>query len=646
VVRFLRKLGGYCRPPHGFFAILGYCSASNMACADVVPVVVTTNINTPIEIDLSFSITNIATPNISIASPPTYGTATIHPDSPLTIIYTPNLNYEGLDNFVYRAINDSGTPEEETVSVLVGENLTGFRITDLTPNSSLYSNMHLADLDGDSDLDLMGETGEPFHVFWNTGNGEFTDSPFQPFYGSAYGDIDNDGDIDSVALSLATIINDGNGVFDVPPPQPVERAPIPSDGGTQKETPKTMALGDLDNDGDLDAFIITDQTNHIALNNGQGEFTETPTPIGNADSTAVKLADLDCDADLDAFVANKGINSVWMNDGSGNFTASNQPFTNSYSTGVELGDMDNDGDVDALVINAYPNQYQIWLNDGNGGFYVNGEPTNTTDYMGSAVLGDIDDDGDLDMFFDFLPDANAVPYSRLVIIYLNSGAGHFAIFDGHDIFNAFSFFEGHRFTTMGDIDGDRDLDFVLGSTPNKVLFNELKQTQYSLLQFKHKSFQTSENSSLATITLSRSGGHAGALSVHFTTMDDTATSGEDYLPVSGELHWEDGDMSDKQFSIEILSDNVMEGNESIAILLRDLMGGAVLDTESTELVISESELISPKGQCNTPRNIGNDTPNASDGGGGGGVNIVFVLVSALVMLFLMWYQTILRRAKC
>ncbi|MDC3252005.1 hypothetical protein OAU96_03780, partial [Planctomycetota bacterium] len=62
--------------------------------------------------------------------------------------------------------------------------------------------------------------------------------------------------------------------------------------------------------------------------------------LGNSDSFDVALGDLDADGDLDAWVANiiGQPNRVWINDGLGNFTDSSQALGNSNSFDVALGD--------------------------------------------------------------------------------------------------------------------------------------------------------------------------------------------------------------------------------------------------------------------------------------------------------------------
>ena len=86
-----------------------------------------------------------------------------------------------------------------------------------------------------------------------------------------------------------------------------------------------LALGDLDSDDDLDAFLVlaNGDDHQIWINNGSGEFSVqgfVPGPLGHG----ITLGDLDADGDLDA-VSGHGYQSngntrIWLNDGSGQFT--------------------------------------------------------------------------------------------------------------------------------------------------------------------------------------------------------------------------------------------------------------------------------------------------------------------------------------
>jgi hypothetical protein len=88
----------------------------------------------------------------------------------------------------------------------------------------------------------------------------------------------------------------------------------------------------------------------------------------------VALGDLDGDGDLDAFMVNTGPsdtgagNTIWLNDGFGVFYDSGYRLGVGYSIDVAMGDLDSDGDLDAFVVNSYFNNPKleksdrVWLN--------------------------------------------------------------------------------------------------------------------------------------------------------------------------------------------------------------------------------------------------------------------------------------------
>ena len=170
---------------------------------------------------------------------------------------------------------------------------------------------------------------------------------------------------------------------------------------------KSVTLGDVDGDGDLDAFVANyNQANRVWLNDGSGTFTDSSQSLGSSESASVTLGDVDGDGDLDAFVANAGqANRVWLNDGSGTFTDSSQSLGNSKSRSVTLGDVDGDGDFDAFVANSQANR--VWLNDGSGTFTDSSQSLGSSNST-SVTLGDVDGDGDLDAFVANIGQANRV----------------------------------------------------------------------------------------------------------------------------------------------------------------------------------------------------------------------------------------------
>ena len=162
---------------------------------------------------------------------------------------------------------------------------------------------------------------------------------------------------------------------------------------------REVALGDLDGDGDLDAFVVNGgtQDNQIytnRINEGMG-FSNAPAVMGLGDaSLGVALGDLDGDGDLDAFVVNGGTqdNQIYtnrINEGMGFTNASTGPNPGNSSSSVALGDLDGDGDLDAFVVNSNNEANQIYTNNGSGGF-TNAPATGANNSSLGVALGDLD----------------------------------------------------------------------------------------------------------------------------------------------------------------------------------------------------------------------------------------------------------------
>lgn len=87
------------------------------------------------------------------------------------------------------------------------------------------------------------------------------------------------------------------------------------------------------------------------------------------------------------------------------------------------------------------------------------------------------------------------------------------------------------------------------------------------VQFTAEAFNVSESATSVAVTVSRTGGSAGAVSVSYTTADGSATAGSDYTATRGVLTWEAGDLANKTITVPIATDAIAESTETFVVVL-------------------------------------------------------------------------------
>ncbi|HYE80395.1 MAG TPA: FG-GAP-like repeat-containing protein, partial [bacterium] len=322
------------------------------------------------------------------------------------------------------------------------------------------------DVDGDGDLDLLvSRRGrQQVTVCLNAGGGAFSVADSVPVglgpQGLAVGDIDGDGDLDFVTANegdktVSVRFNDGAAHFTSPATNPDLSIP---------KRPFDVVLADMDGDGDLDLLSANYSSGSgtpipggtsasslsVCRNDGSGTFGTPADVLVAAQPSTMAVGDLDNDGDLDVITVGYRSErvSVRFNNGLGAFPFRRDIAVAGKPQGVAVGDVDNDGDVDIVTPLPDSRTLVVCYNDGTGRF-----PNSSSVPAGvgtSVALGDLNGDGYLD--------AVSCDYGGVTIpIYTNDQTGHFVadtlLWVGPSSFCV----------TMADVDGDGDLDVLTSS---------------------------------------------------------------------------------------------------------------------------------------------------------------------------------------
>jgi len=282
------------------------------------------------------------------------------------------------------------------------------KATGIAPVQSANDGLAAAfgDIDNDGDLDLFVSDKSNDQLYRNDGNGTWTLKTSDPTgqdglvsLGAAWADYDNDGWIDlAVAMgggvaSTPNLLyrNLQNGSF-----SRITTGAVASSTGYNI----SASWADYDDDGKPDLLLTGD--NLLFHNAGNGAFANiTSTPISTVTGFphGGGWADYDNDGDLDVLIVNiSGDSQLYRNDGGGEFTPVYiSAFSGMSAIGLQWGDFDLDGFIDvALARRSQP--LRVFRNDGNGGFSAFPMPVVPDNYGNTVSWVDYDNDGDLDLF--------------------------------------------------------------------------------------------------------------------------------------------------------------------------------------------------------------------------------------------------------
>jgi len=226
---------------------------------------------------------------------------------------------------------------------------------------------------------------------------------------AGWADYDNDGDLDIYVgkyyhdNELAN--NDGEGGFDLV---------LDLGLGDRRDT-NAFNWVDYDNDGDLDLYVVNrEQENGFYRNelSDGGQFSEIACALTVANTEIGQNAtwgDYDNDGDMDVFVANIGANSLYRNDGDDTFVdvaaaAAVREVGSWLAAMAAWSDYDGDGNLDLYLATGADRQFQqdvLFASNGDGTFRnatAEAAIANTATPHMAAGFGDFDGDGAPDLY--------------------------------------------------------------------------------------------------------------------------------------------------------------------------------------------------------------------------------------------------------
>jgi VCBS repeat-containing protein len=262
----------------------------------------------------------------------------------------------------------------------------------------------------------------------------------------AVGDVNGDGFLDAAVANagvstVSILLGNGGGTF------------TPSADVTVGTTPRSVILADVNGDHALDVVTADAGSNTVSvrLGNGNGSFQAQATFAAGASPIDIESDDFNGDGKRDLVLANFGGTdvSVLLGNGDGTFGAATSYAAGARPRGVAIADLNGDGKRDLVVANQDSNDVSVLLGNGDGTF---GAATSYGALDGSldVSVGDVNGDGRLDL---------VVPafFANHFAVLLGNGDGTFQTQTHFGTGTQFGLFS----SALGDLDHDGILDLAV-----------------------------------------------------------------------------------------------------------------------------------------------------------------------------------------
>ena len=505
---------------------------------------------------------------------------------------------------------------------LLAEHLTDSSPTDLALtqiNAGAQLDLAIAKSNNTGSLDVrLGGVGGAFGPAQTSDGGAYLRS-------IATGDFDGGG-TDMVTAGFASVSflhGNGDGTFQAavnialdpqsPPNNPDPFTPL-------AQTPRSVATGDLNGDGNLDLVVASDiyfsvfngcgwygcyYSNYndgyvnVLLGNGMGGFGPAEVHhLGTFRSpNAVAVGDVNGDTLPDVITANGWDLSVLLGDGLGSVANPIHSGSGSPFTSISLGDVDGDGKVDTVMRSGWG----LSVQKGNGLGSFTAQPTlNLPHSADSAVIGDVNADGKLDLVA-----------AGGISTFTCTNQGWYYCYEGHYdhtrqasvlIGKGSAGFTAPVTSSLGDAPGynwlpDLALSDVTGdSKPDLVVLDYYASSV--IVAASDGDFRpppsiviqdavavTEGNTVNAEFTVMLEGEH-GNVSVQYATEGNTAADGIDYTTTVGTLSFTSTEFS-KTISVPIKGDSLDEIDEQFFVNIFSPFNGVIADSRASGKILDD-----------------------------------------------------------